>query len=498
MQINQQTEQKIDALSYEEKVALLNQLEALEQAKVKENCQNDFLFFVKSMWPAFIQGDHHKIIAKEFERVIKGDLKRLIINMPPRHTKSEFASYLLPAWFLGQKPDGKVIQTAHTVELSVGFGRKVRNLVGSKDYQKVFDKVSLQADSKAAGRWNTNKGGEYFAIGVGGAVTGKGADLLIIDDPHSEQEGASADPRVFDKTFEWYTSGPRQRLQPGGSIIVVMTRWHQKDLTGSLLKTSIKRGGEEWRVIQFPAILPSGKSLWPGFWKLEELESLKEELPVSKWSAQYQQDPSAEEGALVKREWWKRWEQDSPPKCEFLIQSWDTAFLKTQRADYSACTTWGVFYMDNEEGMKAPNLILLDAFKERMEFPELKKVAYKMWQQYEPDAFVVEAKAAGTPLIFELRQMGIPVSEFSPSRGNDKIARVNAVADLFATGVVWAPETRWADEVIEEFAAFPNAEHDDLVDSSTQALLRFRQGGFVSLYSDEEDEPFFPTKAEFY
>ena len=200
----------------------------------------------------------------------------------------------------------------------------------------------------------------------------------------------------------------------------------------------------------------------------------------------------------MKREWWKVWEQKTPPKCEFLIQSWDTAFLKTQRADYSACTTWGIFYMDNEEGMKAPNLILLDAFKERLEFPELKKVAYKMWQKYEPDAFVVEAKAAGTPLIFELRQMGIPVSEYTPSRGNDKISRVNAVSDLFATGVVWAPDTRWAEEVIEEFAAFPNAEHDDLVDSSTQALLRFRQGGFVSLHSDEEDEPFYPSKAEYY
>jgi len=498
MQINSQTIQNISNLSYDEKLELLKQLEELQKAKFREDCQGDFITFVKSVWPAFIEGDHHKIMAEEFGRVVNGDLKRLIINMPPRHTKSEFASYLLPAWFLGHKPEGKVIQTAHTAELSVGFGRKVRNLVGSKDYQKIFDTVNLQADSKAAGRWNTNKGGEYFAIGVGGAVTGKGADLLIIDDPHSEQEGASADPKVFDKTFEWYTSGPRQRLQPGGAIVVVMTRWHKRDLTGNLLKTSMKRGGEEWRVIEFPAILPSGKSLWPGFWKIEELEALKEELPVSKWSAQYQQDPTSEEGALVKREWWNRWEEDRPPHCEFLIQSWDTAFLKTERSDYSACTTWGVFYTGDEDGKMAPNLILLDAFKERLEFPELKKVAYKTWQKYEPDAFIVESKAAGTPLIFELRSMGIPVSEFSPSRGNDKIARVNAVADLFATGIVWAPETRWADEVIEEFAAFPNAEHDDLVDSSTQALLRFRQGGFVSLYSDEEDEPFYASKAEYY
>ena len=410
--------------------------------------------------------------------------------MPPRHTKSEFASYLLPAWFLGRYPDKKIIQTAHTAELAVGFGRKVRNLVNSKDYKRIFPNVSLQADSKAAGRWNTNKGGEYFAIGVGGAVTGKGADLLIIDDPHSEQEGASSDINVFNRTYEWYTSGPRQRLQPNGSIVIVMTRWHQKDLTGQVIDASIKRGGaDQWEVIELPAILPSGSPLWSEFWKLEELEALKAELPASKWMAQYQQDPTAEEGALVKREWWMEWEYQEPPQCEFIIQSWDTAFLKSERADYSACTTWGVFYMESEDdGKFAPNVVLLDAHKERLEFPELKKLAMEKYNAYKPDAFIVEAKAAGMPLIFELRQMGIPVQEYTPSRGNDKISRVNAVSDLFASGIVWAPQTQWAEEVIEEFAAFPNAEHDDLVDSSTQALLRFRQGGFVPLHSDEEEE----------
>ena len=438
-------------------------------------------------------------MADAFDRVARGDLKRLIVNMPPRHTKSEFASYLLPAWFLGNFPDKKIIQTAHTAELSVGFGRKVRNLVDSDDFKKIFSQVSLRSDSKAAGRWSTNKGGEYFAIGVGGAVTGKGADLLIIDDPHSEQEGQSADPSVFDKVYEWYTSGPRQRLQPGGAIIVVMTRWHKRDLTGQIIKSSAQRtGSDEWEVIEFPALMPSGKPLWPEFWPQDELDALKNELPAPKWNAQYQQNPTSEEGALVKREWWREWEDDDPPYCEFIIQSWDTAFLKTQRSDYSACTTWGVFYMPDDNGMQQANLILMDSHKERLEFPELKKKAYEMWADWQPDAFVVEAKAAGVPLIFELRQMGIPVAEYTPSRGNDKIARVNAVADLFASGMVWAPKRRFAEEVIEEFAAFPAGEHDDLVDSSTQALLRFRQGGFIKLNSDEEEEPFFPRKANYY
>ena len=490
---------KISSLPQEEQAHILSLFDELEDAEQKEDAREYFMNFVRMAWPAFIGGRHHGIMAKAFERVASGELKRLIINMPPRHTKSEFASYLLPAWFLGRYPEKKIIQTAHTAELSVGFGRKVRNLVDSSDYKKIFPSIALRADSKAAGRWSTNKGGEYFAIGVGGAVTGKGADLLIIDDPHSEQEGQSADASVFDKVHEWYTSGPRQRLQPGGAIVVVMTRWHKRDLTGQILKSSLQRAGtDEWEVIEFPALMPSGDPLWPEFWPKPELEALREELPSPKWNAQYQQNPTSEEGALVKREWWREWEKDRPPACEFIIQSWDTAFLKTQRADYSACTTWGVFYWPDDTGMEQPNIILLDAYKERLEFPELKKTAFEMWTDWQPDAFIVEAKAAGTPLIFELRAMGIPVSEYTPSRGNDKIARVNAVADLFASGMVWAPRIRFAEEVIEEFASFPAGEHDDLVDSSTQALLRFRQGGFLRLVTDEEDEPVYTRKAEYY
>lgn len=405
------------------------------------------------------------------------------------NTKSEFGSYLLPSWFLGKFPNKKVIQCSNTAELAVGFGRKVRNLVGSEQYAKVFPNVSLRQDSKAAGRWATNGGGEYFAIGVGGTVTGKGADLLIIDDPHSEQEAALAagDPSVYDRVYEWYTSGPRQRLQPGGSIVIISTRWGDRDLTGRVIKDAAGRDkGEEWEIIELPAIMPSGNPLWPEFWSIEELSALREELPAAKWNAQYQQSPTGEGGAIVKREWWQRWTKEEPPTCQFIIQSWDTAFTKGERSDYSACTTWGVFYLN--ENSEDANIILLDAFKKRMEFPELKEKAHQNYIYWEPDAFVIEAKAAGSPLIFELRAMGIVVSEYTPSRGNDKFVRINSVADLFSSGKVWAPETRWADEVIEEMAAFPNAPNDDLVDSSTQALIRFRKGGFLRLATDERDE----------
>lgn len=490
----------IDKLSPYHARKLHGLVQKYQGLQVQKDGQEQYLKFVDTVWPSFIEGKHHKLMARAFERVASGELKRLIINMPPRHTKSEFASYVLPSWFLGRFPEKKVIQTAHTAELAVGFGRKVRNLVGSEDYQKVFPGVTLRQDSKAAGRWNTSAGGEYFAIGVGGAVTGKGADLLIIDDPHSEQEGQSGDSSVFDRVYEWYTSGPRQRLQPGGAIVIVMTRWHKRDLTGQILKSSVQRSGsDEWEVIELPAILPSGSALWPEFWKLDELNKLKAELPTAKWQAQYQQDPTSEEGAIVKREWWKIWEHDDPPECEFIIQSWDTAFLKTQRADYSACTTWGIFYKDGDDGRSQPNLILLSAIKDRMEFPELKKFALSHYKKWEPDALIVEGKAAGMPLIFELRAVGVPVQEYTPSRGNDKIARVNAVADLFASGIVWRPQRKYAEEVVEEFASFPSGEHDDLVDSSTQALIRFRQGGFVPMASDDRDEEEFAAiKADYY
>jgi predicted phage terminase large subunit-like protein len=773
----------IGKLPAAEQEKLLEQVGQYKDALVREKAQKSFMAFVKEMWPGFIHGRHHALMAKKFEEIAEGKLKRLIINMPPRHTKSEFGSYLLPAWFLGNNPDKKVIQTSNTAELAVGFGRKVRNLVDSDAYAKIFPNVGLRADSKAAGRWATSHGGDYFAIGVCGTVTGKGADLLIIDDPHSEQEArlAQGDPSVFDGVYEWYTSGPRQRLQPGGAIVIIMcmtgdtpvlmhdntekylrdirpgdvvatfdkgrlsaskinnwrssgvdsiykirtqsgkilranerhpflvmnegvlewtrlnqlqvgdllvslkdatdrqsqkqnpasadhvgqktattaktqmhriahwvvtasgkalnvalkgavnlwqavvfaptitekntclnhllkkqekdasntgtglllsstkqwlkgaitfvmyagsrqpvtipaligtescastiamkpaksegysamiatlqsgterrqaflnelhrisdftadpivsiiydgeeevfdvevdrtenfiangvvshnTRWSDKDLTGKVLKND----NTEWEVIELPAILPSGNSLWPEFWSLEELQALKEELPAYKWNAQYQQKPTGEEGALVKRDWWRRWEKEKPPVCEFIIQSWDTAYTKNQRSDYSACTTWGVFHL-NEDPTDV-NIILLDAWKEKVEFPELKATAKQFYDEWQPDSCIIEAKAAGAPLIFELRRMGVYVQDYTPTRGNDKFVRLNSVTDLFSSGKVWAPETRWADEVIEEFARFPNAEHDDLVDSGVQALMRFRQGGFLRLESDEDDE----------
>ena len=789
----------------------------LAQIEMREKAQKEFLPFVKHVWPEFIAGEHHRIIANKLERVANGELKRLIINMPPRHTKSEFASFLFPAWFMGRAPHKKIIQATHTTELAVSFGRKTKNLIERADYQDIFD-VKLAADSKASGRWDTDRGGMYYAVGVGSNLAGRGADLCvhpdtvvqtpsgasraadivpgdyvlgaggfgrvrhvirsrhtatvvlnerlrlsdfhpvltdrgwtsacflreggivyvphsmidesymgivgepihddelcariqhlgddaaavpesergelcelwgawdygrsavgevcefyrghgpgafaeaysgsvgqrravlpgelclvgcrdaaeqpseqrarrgvrqavdgcavgtedgvdaghgqapcfcyghgprggfdgradeswkkiggaadaggrggaqipqfgryrknrevqqargaalscgsskdlwwvpvavcsvrriehgprdfvnfhvegsntfvadsylthncIVDDPHSEQTLMSANG--FEDAWDWYTGGPRQRLQPGGAIVVVQTRWSEKDLTAQLIKAQARDPmADQWEVVELPAIMPSGKACWPEYWSLDDLERVKASIPPSKWNAQYQQNPTGEDNAILKREWWQIWEKEKVPPLEYVIQSYDTAFSKRETADYSAITTWGVFRVD-EGG--PPALMLLDAKKGRWDFPELKREALELYKFWEPETVIVEAKATGMPLTHELRQMGIPVVNFTPSRGNDKVSRAHSIAPLFEAGMIYAPDEQWAHELIEECAAFPNGEFDDYVDSTTQALMRYRQGNFVSLPTDdwEVEEETSPTVRVYY
>ena len=483
-----------DYLTDDEMTKLGEIVARLTDLEKRDVYQKNFLDFVKHVWPSFIEGKHHKIYAEKLQDVADGKSTRLIVNMPPRHTKSEFASYLFPTWMMGRKPTSKIIQATHTSELAVGFGRKVKNLIDSEDFKQIFPEINLASDAKASGRWSTNKGGEYYAVGVGSALAGRGADLLIIDDPVSEQDALS--PTALDNIYEWYTSGPRQRLQPGGSIIIVMTRWSIRDLTAKVLKKQAEGGADQWEVVEFPAIFPDTDNvLWPEYWKREELEGVRSSIPVSKWNAQYLQNPTAEEGAIIKREWWNIWENDDPPHVSYIIQSYDTAYSKSERADFSAITTWGIF---NPVEGESEAIILLDAQRGRWDFPELKDVAYKLYNEYDPDMILIEQKATGTPLTHELRRMGIPVTPFTPSRGADKFTRMNSCAPVFESGMVWRPDTGFADEVVEECAAFPNGEHHDLADSMTQAILRFRQGGFIITPSDYEEDEYYREKREYY
>ena len=483
----------LESMSPEEQKRFYQLYTRNEKLKLNANAKEDFMSFVKTVWPGFVEGRHHKIIAEKFNKIANGSLKRLIVNMPPRHTKSEFASYLFPAYIMGKNPQTKIIQTSHTAELSQRFGRKTKQLIDSGEYKEVFPETTLQADSKAAGRWDTSAGGEYFAAGVGGAITGRGADLLIIDDPHSEQDALSL--TAMENAYEWYTSGPRQRLQPGGAIVLVMTRWSTVDLTGQLIRAQAEPKADQWEVVEFPALMESGKPAWPEYWKLEELESVKASLAVSKWNAQWMQEPTSEEGAIIKREWWRQWEPEDIPALKYIIQSYDTAYSKKETADYSAVTTWGVFEPEEER----QGLILLDAQRGRWDFPELKEVAMKEYNYWEPEMVLIEAKASGMPLSDELRRSGLPITNYTPTRGNDKFTRVNAVAPMFEAGSIYYPEgRRFAEEVIEECAAFPFGENDDYVDTVTQALLRFRQTGLIQLQQDYQDTPIDPRPRVYY
>jgi predicted phage terminase large subunit-like protein len=458
----------------------------LAQITARDQATSSFLSFCRYVWPEMIVGAHHKKIAAALDRVVSGECKRLMIAMPPRHGKSQMGSYLFPAYLMGKKPDSKLIVGSHTAELAQRFGRMIRNLVADERYKELFPDFLLSADSKAAGRWDTSHGGEAFFIGKGGAMTGRGGNVVILDDILDEQDALSN--TAMENTWEWYQSGPRQRLQPNGAIIVINTRWKTDDLSGRLLKLQGAIKSDKWEVLEFPAILPSGGPLWPEYWKLEELEAVKHTIGLQKWNAQWQQTPTADEGAILKREWWQRWKPEEPPLVEYIIQSYDTAYSKKETADYSVITTWGVFVPDIDSG---PNIILLDVKKGRWDFPELKRIAREEYKTWNPDNVLIEAKATGITLQQELRRVGIPVTMYSPGgrrAGQDKVSRANSIAPILESGMVWAPETEWADELIEECAAFPNGDHDDMVDSTTQALMRFRAGNFIALNTDEADD----------
>ena len=478
-------------------------LEELEKREHQIKSTSSFLDFVTAIWSEFISGEHHAKMAKAFDDIASGKLKRLIINMPPRHTKSEFASHLFPAYLLGKNPKLKIIEATHTADLAINFGRKVRDLIDSEEYKELFPETELKADSRSAGKWLTSQGGEYYAAGIGGALAGRGADLFIIDDPHSEQDAMS--DKALDEAYEWFMTGPRQRLQPGGAIVIVMTRWSKKDLTGRLIKKMAQeKGADQWEVIEFPAILPSGTPLWSNFWSKDELESIKASVSPSKWAAQYMQRPTGEGISIIPKDWFMVWDQEKPPTCDYLIQSYDTAFLKSERADFTAITTWGVFYPEGKIGDEMydgdeAHLILIDCVKERFDFPELKQEAMRLYEYWAPDNVIIEAKGSGLPLIQELRRIGIPVNTFSPGKGQDKIARLNSVSPIFQDGRVWVPDNRFGEELMEEVSDFPGGENDDLVDATTLALARFRAGGFLQLSTDMDDEPsYFPTQRVYY
>tara|TARA_R110000822_G_scaffold150360_1_gene289474 strand:+ start:848 stop:2398 length:1551 start_codon:yes stop_codon:yes gene_type:complete len=488
----------LDSFSDNEIIEIDKMVGELSNRRKIKAAYEDLIEFCIHMMPEFIVGEHHRILANMLMAIEAGDKDRICVNIPPRHGKSQLVSIFFPAWYLGRNPNKKVMMVSHTTDLAVDFGRKVRNLLASDTYKIIFPTVELAKDSKSAGRWNTSVGGEYYACGIGSALAGRGADLLLVDDPHSEQDVINGNFSVFAKAYEWFTFGARTRLMPNGSVAIIQTRWHMDDLTGRVTRDMAHNTrADQYEVVEFPAILDIyseeaqktvEKPLWPEFFDLEALLRTKASMPTFQWNAQYQQDPTAEEASIVKREWWSIWEAEKTPSCEYIIMSLDAAAETHNRADYTALTTWGVFLNENTN---AYNIILLNSIKKRMEFPELKQMALEEYKEWEPDAFIVEKKSAGTALYQEMRRSGLPVSEYTPHRGSgDKLARLNSVADIIASGLCWIPPTRWAEEVVEEIAGFPFMSNDDLVDSTVMALMRFRQGGFIRLPTDEVDDEY--------
>jgi predicted phage terminase large subunit-like protein len=487
----------------DEAVELLAMFAELDGRKRQQLAQNDFLSFIAAIDPNYKFGVHLKRLGGLLMEVETNLKNRIAVSMAPRMGKSQMISIYYPAWYLGKHPDHKVIVASHTADLAVVMARKVRNLINTPEYKAIFPDTNIASDAKAAAQWNTTKGGEYFAIGVGGALAGRGAHLIIADDPLSEQDIKAGNTTSLDNAYEWFSAGLRTRLMPDGKICVLHTRWHQRDLIGRLIKDSaMNEGGDSYETFEFPAILNEGtdneKSIWPEQWSIESLQQTRASMHhiMWQWYAQYQQNPTAAEAAIIKRDWIRWWEKDDPPKIDFMVQAFDTALTTKERSDFSVCHTWGVFESE-EDGTQ--NVILLNKVKGKYEFPELKAMAHEQYKIWEPDSVIVEAKASGQPLIDEMRRSGIFVQDFSPGKGQDKIARLNAVADMFASGHVWFPENAWAAATVEEILAFPAGEHDDEVDTMTLALMRIRKGGLLRLSSDHEDnEPYYAGRRQAY
>ena len=487
----------------DEAVELLAMFAELDGRKRQQLAQDDFLSFIAAIDTNYKFGTHLKRLGSLLMEVEQNVKNRIAVSMAPRMGKSQMISIYYPAWYLGKHPDHKVIVASHTADLAVVMARKVRNLINTPEYKAIFPKTNIASDAKAAAQWNTTKGGEYFAIGVGGALAGRGAHLIIADDPLSEQDIKAGNTTSLDNAYEWFSAGLRTRLMPEGKICVLHTRWHQRDLIGRLIKDSaMNEGGDTYETFEFPAILNEGtdneKSIWPEQWSLESLQQTRASMHhiMWQWYAQYQQNPTAAEAAIIKRDWIRWWTKDDPPRIDFIVQAFDTALTTKERSDFSVCHTWGVWESDDDG---TQNVILLNKIKGKYEFPELKAMAHEQYKLWEPDSVIVEAKASGQPLIDEMRRSGIFVQDFSPGKGQDKIARLNAVADMFASGHVWFPENAWAAATVEEILAFPAGEHDDEVDTMTLALMRIRKGGLLRLSSDHEDnDPYYAGRRQAY
>ena len=469
---------------------LKNSLKAYTQKKSNE----DFLTFVRKeapkLVPDFKMGRHIQVLCHKLQQVVDGDCKRLMVFLPPRSSKSVICSKLFPAWYIGRNPSHEIMSVSHSDQLASDFGRSVRDIVNSEDFDRMFSGVKLRSDVKAAGKWKTNKNGSYYAAGVRSQIAGRGAHIALLDDVMSEEDAISESGRRYIK--EWYPSGLRTRVMPNGAIIIINTRYHFDDICGWLLKQQEEiEMQNKWDVIRIPAWLdeeaaklldlPVGSSYFPEWKPKEVLEIDEQEIKASNgsryWNALYMQDPQPDAGGIIKKKWFQIWEDEEPPPCDFIIQTYDTAFSTKSTADNSVIQTWGIFpsmETDPTTGREHTegNLILLSNMYGRYEYPELRRLAQDMYQDYKPDVCIVEKKASGQSLIQDMRRSKLPVLEYMPDR--DKVSRVYAASPFLEAGKVWIPDTEWSQALFDESIQFPNAAHDDMVDCMTMAIIYMR------------------------
>ena len=484
-------------------------LNSLLSTKVQQQSKTDFITFVRQMAPSIVSdfkmGRHIEVISEKLQQLETGEIKRLMVFLPPRSSKSVICSKLFPAWYIGRNPEHEVLTVSHSDQLSSDFGRSVRDIVNDERFTNIFKGVSLRSDVRAAGKWKTNLGGMYYAAGVRSQIAGRGAHIAILDDVMSEEDSYSEAGRRYVK--EWYPAGLRTRIMPNGSILIINTMYHYDDLCGWLLKQQDEHSIAPWAVVRIPAWLdeesaelldlPVGTSYFPE-WKPDEILQVDEaEIKASNgaryWNALYMQDPTPDEGGIIKKKWIQWWDQDEPPPCDFIIQTYDTAFSTRTTADFSVIQTWGIFsYMDTDEkGIESwkNNLILLGNIKGRFEYPELRRISQQLYDEYKPDVCMIEKKASGQSLLQDLRMAGVPVLEYMPDR--DKEARAHASSALLEDGRIYYPsDKKWAKNLIDICASFPATDNDDIVDTCTQAWLRLRKGWFVTHSNDLEGDEY--------
>ena len=449
--------------------------------------KDDFLTFVKVFAPTLVSdfkmGRHIKLLCSKLQGVVDGDIKRLMVFLPPRSSKSLICSKLFPAWYIGNFANHEIMSVSHSDQLASDFGRTVRDIVNTEKFQRIFKGVALRSDVKAAGKWKTNKNGSYYAAGVRSQVAGRGANIALLDDVMSEEDSFSQTGRKYIK--EWYPAGLRTRLMPNGSIIIINTRYHYDDLCGWLLKQekTAEQSTYPWEVISIPAWLneeaaelldlPVGSSYFPE-WKSDEILRIDEqEIRASNgaryWNSLYMQDPSPDDGGIIKKKYINWWEYEDPPECQFIIQTYDTAFSTSKQADYSVIQTWGIFHDYDEDYGHSSHLILLGNTRGRYEYPELRRIAQELYRDFRPDVCIIEKKASGQSLIQDMRRAGLPVLDYLPDK--DKVARVYASTPMMEAGRVWLPKNKiWADDLFSECMSFPNGSHDDQVDCLTMAI----------------------------